>query len=233
MSRRWVCIGHSHAAALASAARRFRVPIDVINFWETGEPWRREGGTVALRPDLAERVGRGDVVLSTVGGSAHSVLGTVEHYRPFDFVLPSDPRLPLDEDREIIPAAAVRATLAELANPYLETLPALRAASRGAVVQLEPPPPVVGAERAAMYVNWEDFPGYPRRIAPKWVRFKLWRLHCEIIRAECDQLDIVYSPSPPSARDAEGFLDEKFSRDGAHGNAAYGALVLESARQAA
>ncbi|MEI9987948.1 MAG: hypothetical protein WDN69_35515 [Aliidongia sp.] len=97
MNENWVCIGHSHALALERGAERGGVELDAINFWHTGEPWLRDGTAIRLRADLAERVGRGRPILSLVGGSAHTVLGMVEHPRPFDFVLPSAPTLPVDE----------------------------------------------------------------------------------------------------------------------------------------
>lgn len=233
MNGNWVCIGHSHARALEGGAARGGVVLDAMNFWDTGDPWLREGDTIRLRPDLAERVGRGRRVLSAIGGSAHTVLGTVEHPRPFDFVLPADPELAVDEAREIVPAAAVRAKLAEIAAPYFATLPALLAAASGPVLQLEPPPPVADEARIAAHVPWNMYPGQPRKIAPKWLRYKLWLLHGEVIRATCERLGIGYMPAPQAARDAEGFLAAQYDLDGAHANAAYGALVLETLRQAA
>jgi hypothetical protein len=223
----WVCIGHSHALALERGAALGGRVLDTMNFWQTGEPWQREGGTIRLRPDLAERVGRGRPVLSVIGGAAHTVLGMVEHPRPFDFVLPADPDLPVDEAREIVPAEAVRAKLTELAQPYFETLPALLDAAAAPVIQIQPPPPVADESRIAPHVPWGLFPGQPQRIAPKWLRYKLWRLHGELIAAACARLGIAFLPAPEAAQDAEGFLDAGYDEDGAHANAAYGALVLE------
>ena len=229
----WVCIGHSHTLALERGAELAGFPLDAMNFWHTGEPWLRDGGTIRLRPDLAERVGRGRPVLSLIGGSAHTVLGMVEHPRPFDFVLPSDPELPVDEAREIVPAEAVRAKLAEIAAPYFEVLPALLDAAAAPVIQLQPPPPVADEARIAPHVPWTLFPGQPRAVAPKWLRYKLWRLHGELIAATCARLGIRFAPAPDEAKDGEGFLEARYDQDGAHANAAYGALVLAKLRQAA
>jgi hypothetical protein len=229
----WVCIGHSHAFALARGAERDGVPLDAINFWETGDPWSRGEATIALRPDLAARVRPGRLVLSLIGGSAHTVLGMVEHPRPFDFVLPSEPDLPIDERRELVPAEAVRATLAEMALPFLANLPCVLDVATGPVIQLEPPPPVADEARIAPHVPWGFFPGQPRVIAPKWLRYKLWRLHSEVIAAACAQYGIGYRRVPAQAKDADGFLDPRYDHDGAHANAAYGALVLEDLKGAA
>jgi hypothetical protein len=157
----------------------------------------------------------------------------VEHLRPFDFVLPNNPSLPVDEGREIVPAEAVRAKLAEMAAPFLATLPALLTVA-GSVLQLEPPPPVADEALITPHIAWSEFfPGQPRSIAPKWVRYKLWRLHGEVIRAACAAFGIGYMSVPEAALDADGFLAEEYDHDGAHANAAYGALVLDTLRQAA
>jgi hypothetical protein len=220
MDGNWVCIGHSHVVALTSGASVAGVTIDTINFWDTGDPWVREGNAIQLRSDLAERVLRGQIVLSVIGGSAHTVLGMVEHPRPFDFVLPSDPDIPIEEGREIIPAGAVRAKLSEIAAPYFAQLPGLLATTASPIFHLEPPPPVADEARIAPFVPWPNFPGQPRQIAPKWLRYKLWRLHSELIGS-----------APLAAMDEEGFLAKDFDQDGAHANAAYGALVLEMMRR--
>ncbi len=132
-----------------------------------------------------------------------------------------------------MPAEAVRAKLAEIANPYLDTLPAILRAARAPVIQIEPPPPVADEARIAPHVPWVLFPGQPRAVAPKWLRYKLWRLHSEVIAAACAALGIAYLRAPDSAKDGEGFLAEQYDEDGAHANAAYGALVLDQMRRAA
>jgi hypothetical protein len=226
----WVCIGHSHAAALAGGAKVGGVALDTMNFWETGVPWSHDAEGSRLRPDLADRLRRGRLVLSVIGGSAHTVLGMVEHHRPFDFVLPADPDLPIDERRELVPAEAVRAKLVEMTFEYLQTIPIVMRTATGPVIQVEPPPPVADADRIAPSIPWGLFPGQPRLIAPKWLRYKLWRLHCEVIAAACADFGIGFARAPFRARDGDGFLDPSYDQDGAHANAAYGALVLEELR---
>jgi len=229
----WVCIGHSHAQALALAAALNGVALDTINFWLSGEPWLRDEAETRLRPDLAQRIAQGRLVLSVLGGSAHTVLGQVEHPRPFDFVLPSEPDLPVDARRELVPAEAVRAKLTEMAMEFLQNLPVLLRYATGPVIQMEPPPPVADADRIAPHVPWGFFPGQPRVIAPKWLRYKLWRMHSEVIATVCARHGIGYSRVPAGARDAEGFLDPHYDADGSHANGSYGALVLDALRRAA
>jgi hypothetical protein len=189
----------------------------------------RDGAT-HLRDDLAERVARGRLVLSLLGGSAHTVLGTVERTRPFDFTLPSQPDLPLDTSRDIVPADAVREALAEMTMPYLDKIPALTRAARAPVVHLLPPPPVADTDLIAARIPWMLYPGQPQIVAPKWLRYKVWRLHCEVIAAACEQYGVGLAPAPAGCMDGEGFLHPDFNEDGAHANGAYGELVLRGLR---
>ena len=230
MNECWVCIGHSHVAALAKA---MDPDLDALNFWETGDPWLVRDGATHLRDDLAERVAKGRLVLSSVGGSAHTVLGTVEHPRPFDFILPSQPNLPLDDSRDIVPADAVREKLLEMTTPYLDTLAALKQSATAPVVHLEPPPPVADTDLIAARIPWVFYPGQPHVIAPKWLRYKVWRLHCEVIAAACARHGVALARAPAASMDQEGFLHPDFNEDGAHANGAYGALVLKTLRNRA
>jgi hypothetical protein len=213
------------------AAESGAFPLDTINFWDTGEPWLEDAGVTRLRPDLVKRLEQGRLVLSMIGGSAHTVLGMVEHPRPFDFVLPSDPDLPVDETRDLVPAEAVRAKLTEISTKFLDKVPIIIKAAKGTVIHIEPPPPLADAELIAPLVPWVLFPGQPRLIAPKWLRYKLWRMHSEVIAATCARLGIDYMRAPEEAKDDEGFLLPCYDQDGAHANAAYGALVLEAVRR--
>jgi hypothetical protein len=227
MNEPWVCIGHSHVAALAKA---LDPDLDCINFWDTGDPWVQRDGDAWLRDDLAKRVASGRLVLSLLGGSAHNVLGAVEHPRPFDFILPSRPDLPLDESRDLVPADAVREKLEEMARPYLDAIPALIRAATAPVIQLEPPPPVADTDLVASRMPWGFYPGQPQIVAPKWVRYKVWRLHCEVIASACARHGAAVAPAPKAPMDSEGFLHPDCNEDGAHANGVYGQLVLQSLR---
>ncbi len=230
----WVCIGHSHVGALQRAGKQEGVELDAINFWETGEYRQQEDGRfTGMKPELARRLGQGRRVFSLVGGAAHTVLGMVEQQRAFDFVLPSAPDLPIDETRELVAAEALREKLTEMAEEHLAAaLPLIIQAAQAPVLQLEPPPPVADEDRIIPHIAWDMyFPGQPKRIAPKWVRYKLWRMHSEVIETVCARFNVGYIRAPEAAKDSEGFLDLQYDEDGAHANGAYGALVLQQLKQ--
>jgi len=222
MSDHWVCIGHSHVGAIAGCGAP---NLDVIDFWVAGPLWDDTDEGIRFRPDIVERVAKGSQVLSMIGGFAHYILGAAEHPRPFDFVLPSRPDLPFDDSRLLVPADAVRAKLTEMGGPQIDPLSELVRISNGPVVHIAPPPPAVDIQIVEYPVD--PFEGR-RVVAPKWVRYKIWRLHCEIIEAHCNQNGIRFLPPPAAATDDDGFLLPEYRlSDFLHGNAGYGALVLE------
>lgn len=180
-----------------------------------------------LRPDLAERLARAHKVVAAVGGSSAAVIGLVEHHRPFDFVLPAEPDLPLDPTRELAPVDGVRAALAAEEGKYTPLLEQVRALSHGPVFQLEAPPPVQDSAMIAEFVPWSLWPDQPRLVAPPALRYKLWRLSSEVVAAICARLDVIYQPAPRASLDQAGFMAPGLSADGIHGDIAYGHLVWD------
>ena len=71
-----------------------------------------------------------------------------------------------------------------------------------------------------------------QEISPRHLRYKIWRLHSDIVALVCAENGIDYLTHPPQAVDDEGFLRPEFSRDGIHANEAYGALQLRQMQEA-
>ena len=217
-----VCIGHSHAAAVAQAAQAQGRDVDPILFWSEAGSVGDDG---ALRSDLAERVRRAHKVVACVGGSSAVVIGLVEHHRPFDFVLPSEPDLPLDPARELVPVDAVRYALAAEEAKYTPLLEQVKALSSGPVVQIESPPPVHDSDFIAGFVPWSLWPDQPQAVSPPALRYKLWRLCSEVVAANCAKLGVIFQSAPKASLDGAGFMAPGLSSDGIHGDASYGHLV--------
>lgn len=222
-----VCVGHSHATAVAQAAQAQGCDVDPILFWSEAGAVGADG---AFRPDLADRIRRAGKVITAVGGASAVVVGLVEHQRPFDFVLPAEPELPLDPTRELLPADAVRAALAAEEGKYTSLLEQIKALSSGDVIQIETPPPVEDGAFISGFVPWPLWPGQPQVVAPATLRYKLWRLSSEVVAANCARLGILYQPVPRASLDRAGFMAPGLSSDGIHGDTAYGQLVWNSLR---
>lgn len=229
-----LCIGHSHLTCVAQAAIETGFPLEALNFWEMPEAIERIDGKPRLselvKARLREHAGP---VFSMIGGSAHTVIGTLVHPRRFDFVLPWEPELPLDPAAEVLPALAVRDVLETQMAEYLSLMAELRELCRGPMFQLEPPPPCANEQRMQADIPWGLYPGMCREISPASTRYKLWRMHSRIVDDWCRDAGATFVACPPAVLDAEGFLREPYYGDGVHSNAAYGELVLDQMRQMA
>jgi hypothetical protein len=230
LGRTPVLIGHSHAKAIFEAAERQGVRLKGYNFWNAPQPALNTERT-AFHPEIARTLGRGPV-FSAVGGSVHSMMGMVRHPRPFDFVLPSRPDLPMVDGAEIVPFAAIRGAMADAVEEYLQIMRLVVALATGPVFHLEPPPPLADGDRVEADVPWMFFPDLTREVAPAGLRYKCWRLHSELVAAFCAEHGVTLIPAPQEAMDSHGYLKPEHYLDAMHVEASYGALVLAQMKRA-
>ena len=242
MSRSILVIGQSHIAAIRAAAKtRRETDPDRLRTRtiHTLEPCyapelEGEGDAAAFAPPLAEairdQIARHDpLVASASGGNVHNGLGLVRHPRPFDFLLSGEQGPPLDPQAEPLSEALVRAALEQGMERDRCRLRAIRR-SAGAFVQLESPPPladdVLIAERADAYFHGRGIAHLG--IAPRGLRYKIWRLHSRIVADYCAELGARFLPVPRETQDQDGFLLPHFAGDATHGNRAYGEAVIRA-----
>jgi hypothetical protein len=229
-----LCIGHSHVACVANAAELAGVPLQALNFWSMPGAISKCGDQFELSDTLVRQLEQHNgPVFSMLGGSAHGVLGLLVHPRRFDFVLPAQPTLPLDAAAELLPLAVVRSVLESLMVDYLGLMAKIHTFCQGRLFQLEPPPPYANGQRMMESIPWSMYPGMVHEISPAYFRYKLWRLHSQIVMDWCAQNDAEFVPCPPESIDQQGFLREPYYGDGAHAGTAYGALVLEQMKRLA
>ncbi|HXT68220.1 MAG TPA: hypothetical protein VN700_00585 [Vicinamibacterales bacterium] len=207
---------------LVQAARDMQVPLEVVDLWQVAPDANARETAIT---DTMRRVSAISTVFSVIGGDPHHTLGLVAHPRPFDFVLPEVPDLPLDPHAEVVPYDGVRAALAEVARPHLDLTLRVRNAAMGKLIQLEAPPVAADDDRLRRDVPWKFFHGR-RTIAPRWLRYKLWRLHSQIIGKFCRDEGIGFVRCPGEAFDEDGFLAAAYYQDAMHVNARYGELVV-------
>ncbi len=227
-------IGHSHARTVARGAASIGQPIDCIDLWDRsrGRPIAMyEDATQTFSDALVERLrAHQGPVYSLVGGNAHVMIGTLRHPRPFDFVLPSEPDLPLEPGAEVVPSGAIRAVLEKLVRPFGCLMTEIAQLCDGPLFHIEPPPPSEGSKRMKPTLPWWLFPGMVREITPPLLRYKLWRLHSEVLESICRPLGMEFVPVPAEGKSPRGYLKGMYFEDGFHGNDAYGALIYEHMR---
>jgi hypothetical protein len=233
-----VCVGQSHLVAVISAAQETGFALRSIAL-KDARGFRLAGA----EPDLVAQSRRLDdalireltgPVFSFIGGMAHISLGLRQHPQPFDFVLPSEPDLPIDEGARVIPVSAMRMVIEQQASRHLKVFGKLVSKAPGPVFQMEPPPPASDIWLIGNLLG-KRFGGKEERdtgkLAGPFLRYKLWRLNSEIVRSHTEKLGAAFVPAPEVAIDDEGFLRDEFCRNATHANAKYGELLLEQIKE--
>lgn len=245
-SHNLLVIGQSHVAAIRAAAKAHRETYPdeartrVIHTLEEGHAPEFEGVdtgdysrarfgprlTAAVKDQLARHDPR---VASVIGGNVHNVLALMRHPRPFDFLLSDEQGPPPDPGAEMIPEALVRAALEERLRPDFARLRLLREIT-GPLIHVESPPPVRDEafilERAESW--FRDRAEGEMAVAGAGVRWRMWRLLSRLMREAVERLGGHFVPVPEAVRDADGFLRLDHAADPTHGNAAFGAAVIEA-----
>jgi hypothetical protein len=229
-----VCIGNSHMACVLEAAEQQGVELAAIVFkharYFDGLKQRPVEAHVKEVPAIGD-----NPVHSFIGGTRYLSLGLgmLEHPRPYDFVLRSHPDLPIEPATELIPLEAMRRVLEDGIGIHLRLFEGIAKVAKGPVYHYEPPPPP-RAPSVAVKTGKGRQPAADDAVAGQpWLRFKLWRLHSEIVKNHAEGCGAVFVDCPEAAFDGDGFLRPDLILNATHANAAYGALVLEQIRRLA
>lgn len=167
--------------------------------------------------------------ISMFGGNAHNALTLLEHPRPFDFILPENTNLPWIPSTELIPVAYVERFLARMAEVYILNMSCLRNAVAEDVIHIESPPPNGDDQYVLEHLEgyFKDQSADPR-IAPRVLRYKLWKLHSALIRNACIANNITFLDAPRDTCDVDGFLvPAGYSGDSTHAGPWYGGKILQ------
>ena len=235
-ARSLLLVGHSHLQALVTASAdqvQRDLALHVINARDSRfNPWAEwVKGCIVINPVLVDSIAatithtRPDAVAVTVDGSQHFTLGATNHPRRFDFILPGREDLPLEPQAEIVPYGLMRQVFMHEQRNVLRLLAAVRAAATVPVFYLSVPPVVAKFIEAHMPSTWDTMQklGSPGAA----LRFKLWALYMDVVRVLCAKMDVTFLPPPTGTMDQDGYLAEALDGDGLHGNARYGAAVLQ------
>lgn len=225
-------VGHSHMHALQDAPNAD----DGFEFFSCVTI---HGGKVRHRPFDDYRKIDGSAYSAIAlhpGGNQHILLGLVNHpSAPFDFYLPERPDLSVSPDATLLAVSLVERILRRLMISQMQLTTALAALFKGMpICQIETPPPfpIDHIER-----NPHGFVDVIRQhgVSPLGLRYKIWRLHSQIVRENCAKLNVSFVEIPRGVQAVDGSLAADYLRvnDPFHGNSAYGALVLEQIRAAA
>lgn len=240
MSTRSILVaGHSHIAALGvplqSNGYELRQLRDgpVAAFGLAGG-WPREDtdywSTIAARS-----VGR--TVAIFWRGNQHFHHFLIMPNSGFDFVLDSEPDLPVDPTRPIVPELAVvefmRMDMSDL-DPIIEGI----GAAGGQVVLCGTPPPKAQADFVREKILREPYFNLVAEglgldlatveLSPPLLLYKMWAVMQNMLGEVAARHGAAFLPVPGRLRSADGFLDtDYYAPDATHANRAYGEAMLD------
>jgi len=240
-------LGTSHVHCLAEALDQqlFSAPpgdhIEVIDIRSLGPETPDIRENVIAHMAQCAQPDKPAAWFSRLGGNEHNILGLLRYPRAFDVILPERPDLPLDDGVEILTYGYIRESMRRhiLMQRYLAILKAMRDRINAPVYHVEAPPPKRDDQfirehldpllRGAVVDNEGVY-----EIVNEHLRFKLWRIHSDLVRDECRKINVSYLSSPSDVSDEDGFLHpEGYAPDATHGNAWYGARILAMVCKAA
>ncbi len=234
---RVIVIGHSHIVALKNAGQKLSRTSDLdfsfVNLNAALPATLSSSAASSAEHDFCRMVreSAAEVVVSCVGGNAHTIFGLLEHPQPFDFIDPDEPDLPLDDTRQLVPYTAIRESLASQMNAELQELAILRRQVDLSLIHLESPP--ANPSETHIRQNPGAFKSLmdERGVAPATIRYKLWRVQSSIMYAACERLGVSFLPVPTEAQDEQGMMVARaWNPDPTHANAWYGGRVLNQIR---
>lgn len=227
---------------LLEAAIEAGVPFTAITLKGTGEGaplWTGKGICLISDhgfPDFTDEsktvlTTRSEPVLSFIGGTKHVQLGLRQMddpcERPFDFVLPESPRLPLESGTEMIPFDGIRETVRREFKRRMRLITKVAALAPGRVIQFAPPPPVSDRWLEPFLLKQNvSATTLPNRL----LRWKLWRVTVTLFRQHAVDCGARFVDCPPEALDADGFMRDELVRNVTHGNVEFGRLLLAQAQ---
>lgn len=223
-----VFFGDSHAHALIRAQAKWGDQDDL-----TVVDIRRVGGGKTNDKTIPANLMQtypADQVFCCLGGTEYNLLGLIESDEPFDFLLtPNDAVLP---ERTPVPCGLVRAALAARLRSALGRIGEVRVQYNCPFACVAPPPPFARIDDAANLPR-AFLPHLAKGIAPASVRRKLYTVQMQLLEAHCRKEGIAFLPAPSAVQDDAGFLLRRYWKDDpTHGNAWYGAAVIEQMRGA-
>jgi len=224
-------IGTSHVEAIRRAADHDKV--EVINLDQS------ETLAASAKTDLSEPlVETADFVFLAIGGVAPSIYGLIESDVPFSVGDAKAGQIP-EGSRFFIAEQLMRDFLKYQQVVRYERIAQLveRYRSNATVACIAPPPPRGESRDRGSFMSPDpyvrlDTPGRFRNIldrgfTPPGLRKKLYDIDMALFRDFCCDLGVDLIEAPNSALDGLGLLDDDFSvGDPVHGNARYGALVI-------
>lgn len=236
--------GHSHIVALGVPLRSGDgtdklVPLDngddrFVGF--TGK-WEREQSYF----DALIRLSAERTILLSWMGNQYDAAFRIARNPPIDFVLSTDPDLPLNPNATLVPEAAINERLAEGFDWLTYVTNGVKKITGARLILCGSPPPKLGYSNLKEEVKgfssfWGvvaqqagvDFESF--NLSEPLFLLKAWKLLQSKYERFASENGFEFLSSPDACHTAEGFLREDcWGYDYSHANARYGAVVRDKA----
>ena len=251
---RLLLIGHSHLYAIVGGCEHLgldRARYGWIYVWRIEEALHREGeapilealakqcddmvrrllgvGSEGTLADLIREAGL--VVLLSLGGNEHNVVGLVNTGGSYDFFLPGEDEPPRSGST-LVPFGAVRTQMERQTGYVRAMLDRLVELTGGQLACLEPPPPIRDGNFVFAHLDAWFRQTYGDQVAinPAELRYKLWRLRGMVFQAQCSRRRVPYVQVPPELVEAGRYLHpDMIAGDATHANARFGSAMIRAA----
>lgn len=231
MKRRIVILGDSHTRSLVAAQHLVAESLPDIEFrihWLASDKKGVVRGDISIEDSeaLLESLGPGDIAAISILGTAHNVLGMLQHEVPFRVMRPGGRAAGEDVGGELIPWHVIRDTFVEM-GARSKRIPKIRDGTKARVLHLMTPPPKESTEYMLEKIGL-----YRKKLASEVgvaapeVRLGMWQAERDSLRIVCDQWRIGFLDAPADAMTADGYLRPEYYEDATHANKEYGELVL-------
>ncbi|MCJ2043552.1 hypothetical protein MKK58_03235 [Methylobacterium sp. J-078] len=239
MSKMITIWGHSHIAAISAALQlvdqknlrlqyRIKSGFDFRSDGWIVEPIDGNFETYWLNTEIAQwlrnNVNEGILVIQ-ISGSDYLPYG-ISAAQAFDVILPFDKTIDQLPSLTMIPYLELKSKIKNVIRHILLGIPLIKQEINVPVIYLETPPPIGDNEYIRAHPSWAA--GLMNEgIADPLVRYKLWRIHSQLIQEACEKHGVRFISLPSSVLDERGFLHPSaYDGDVMHANAWYGHQLL-------
>ena len=232
MPRRIFVYGDSHTRALAVAASKMtavqNLDVEFSIRWAASDKPGVVRGDLNL-PEALEMIAQlsdSDLVAISFLGTAHNVVGLLEHERPF-WVMESNAE-EMKDGYELIPRNVMK-DMFETAYMRNKRVASIKSAVKGKLIHLMTPPPKFDDQFIKSKIkSYRGTVGAAASVASPQARLRLWQLDRELLLEIGQETGMTILDPPSETLDQDGFLkSEYWGNDATHANEEYGALVLQ------